>query len=72
MSDYTPPRPTTERARILAILDCIRANLGKPEPDYLRALAETYLANGNPCKALICAVRALESDFAREENASSE
>lgn len=59
MPDYTPPRRTTKRGRILAILDCIRANLGKPEAEYLRQLAETHIANGNPREALACSARAV-------------
>ena len=59
MSDYTPPASITERGRILAILDCIRENLGKPELEYLRALADTHMENGNPKAALVCSARAV-------------
>ena len=57
--DYSPPRPTTERGRILAILDCIRAHLGEPEAKYLRALSQTHMDNGNPREALACWERAV-------------
>ena len=59
MADYTPPPVSTERRRILAILDCIRAHLGEPEAKYLRALSETHMTNGNPREALVCSVRAV-------------
>jgi len=59
--DYTPGPRRSGRRNILALVECIRANLGKPEAEYLSRMSEVALENGNQAMALRFAGEAVEA-----------